>query len=78
MVSARAPRGDMAFVTAVAAFGQRLRGDTYLGEFDFADIRQLARAGGKTGNYWRGEFVTLIGLAEARSAPGGTSEAERR
>ncbi|MEO1170257.1 MAG: VWA domain-containing protein [Pseudomonadota bacterium] len=78
MVNARAPRGDMAFVTAVAAFGQRLRGDTYLGEFDFADIRRLARSGGRTGDYWRGEFVTLTELAEARSAPGGTSEGGRR
>jgi len=75
--SARAPRGDMAFVTAVAAFGQRLRGDTYLGEFDFGDIRQLARASGNSGDYWRREFVELTELAEARTAPGGTSEGSR-
>ncbi|MGP1352400.1 MAG: vWA domain-containing protein [Parasphingopyxis sp.] len=74
MVNARAPSGDMAFVTAVAAFGQRLRGDTYLGDFDFADIRRLAQAAGRSSDYWRGEFVTLTELAEARSAPGGTRE----
>ncbi|QLC26931.1 VWA domain-containing protein [Parasphingopyxis algicola] len=78
MVNARAPRGDMAFVTAVAAFGQRLRGDTYLGDFDFSDIRRLARASGRTGDYWRGEFVTLTELAEARSAPGGSGEGSKR
>ncbi|MGP1281876.1 MAG: vWA domain-containing protein [Parasphingopyxis sp.] len=78
MVNARAPRGDMAFVTAVAAFGQRLRGDTYLGDFDFADIRRLARASGRTGDYWRGEFVTLTELAEARTAPGGSGEGGKR
>lgn len=74
MVNARAPSGDMAFVTAVAAFGQRLRGDTYLGDFDFADIRRLAQAAGRSSDYWRGEFVTLTELAEAQSAPGGTRE----
>ncbi|WP_299321967.1 VWA domain-containing protein [Parasphingopyxis sp.] len=78
MLNARAPSGDMAFVTAVAAFGQRLRGDTYLGEFDFADIRRLAQTGGRTSDYWRGEFVTLTELAEARSAPGGTREGGSR
>lgn len=75
--TARSPRGDMAFVTAVAAFGQRLRGDTYLGEFDFADIRRLARASGSNDGYWRREFVELTELAEARTAPGGTSEGSR-
>ncbi|MEM8696907.1 MAG: VWA domain-containing protein [Pseudomonadota bacterium] len=77
MVNARAPRGDMAFVTAVAAFGQRLRGDTYLGDFDFDDIRRLARTSGRNGDYWRGEFVELTELAEARTAPGGTGEGGR-
>ncbi len=77
MTNARAPRGDMAFVTAVAAFGQRLRGDTYLGEYDFADIRRLARASGSNGDYWRREFLELTELAEARSAPGGTGEGSK-
>ena len=76
--TARSPRGDMAFVTAVAAFGQRLRGDTYLGDFSFADIRQLARASGNNGDYWRREFVEMTELAEARTAPGGTSEGGRK
>lgn len=77
IASARAPRGDMAFVTAVAAFGQRLRGDTYLNDFSFADIRRLARASGSNSDYWRREFVELTQLAEARTAPGGTSEGSK-
>ena len=58
------PRGDMAFVTAVAAFGQKLRGDTRLGELNYADIRRLA---GNPDGYWRQEFVKLTELAEAGS-----------
>ncbi|MGJ8537586.1 MAG: vWA domain-containing protein [Parasphingopyxis sp.] len=75
--AARRPSGDMAFVAAVAAFGQRLRGDTYLGEFSFADIRRLAQASGNNSDYWRREFVQLTELAEARTAPGGTSEGSK-
>ena len=53
----------MAFVTAVAAFGQKLRGDTYLGSYSLADARALA---GDPRGYYRQEFVRLAGLAEAR------------
>ncbi len=70
--TARAPRGDMAFAVAVAAFGQRLRGDTYLGDFDFADIRRLADTADTDGDYWRGEFLTLAERAGTLSSPGGT------
>lgn len=63
LARARAPRGDMAFVTAVAAYGQKLRGDPQLGRFTFADVRQLA---GPQTDHWRGEFVKLAGLAEAQ------------
>jgi Ca-activated chloride channel family protein len=77
MANASAPRGDMAFVTAVAAFGQRLRGDTYLGDFSFADIRELAGQSGGSSDYWRREFIGLTELAEARTAPGGTGEGSK-
>ncbi len=63
MTSAAAPGGDMAFVTAVAAFGQRLRGDTYLGSFSLADARALA---GSQQGIWRQEFVRLTRLADKR------------
>ena len=57
------PTGDMAFVTAVAAFGQRLRGDKYLMGFGFSDIGALV---GTSDNYWRTEFGKLVRLADAQ------------
>jgi Ca-activated chloride channel family protein len=62
--TAQAPSGDMAFVTAVAAFGQRLRGDKYLGAYSFSDVRRLA---GQPSGYLRGQFVELVALAEAQT-----------
>ncbi len=64
IAAARLPSGDMAFATAVAAFGQKLRGDKYLGDFSYADIRRLA---GNQRGYLREEFVKLAGLAGAQS-----------
>ena len=61
--SAQAPRGDMAFAVAVAAFGQKLRGDKYLGSFSYSDIRQLA---GDQRGYLREEFLKLTRLAEGQ------------
>jgi Ca-activated chloride channel homolog len=61
--AARPPAGDTAFIAAVAAYGQLLRGDTNLGGFTFADARALAE-GTAGGNYWRREFVGLTELAE--------------
>ncbi|MES2451823.1 MAG: VWA domain-containing protein [Pseudomonadota bacterium] len=60
------PQGDMAFATAVAAFGQKLRGDTRLGDLGYADIRRLA---GNADGYWRQEFIKLTELAEAGQVP---------
>jgi len=68
--SARAPVGDTAFVAAVAAYGQLLRGDTNMGRFTFADTRQLAQRA-RTDDYWRREFVGLTELAERRQFAGG-------
>jgi Ca-activated chloride channel family protein len=65
MTSAAWPSGDMAFVTAVAAFGQKLRGDKYLGSYRYADIARLA---GAPNGYWRQEFVRLTGMAGGRGA----------
>jgi len=72
--SARAPVGDMAFVAAVAAYGQLLRGDTNLGSFTFADARRLAEQA-RLNDYWRREFVDLAGLADRQRqlALGGAS-----
>jgi Ca-activated chloride channel homolog len=58
--NAAPPHGDMAFVSAVAAYGQKLRGDKYLGSYSWSDIRSLA---GQQQGYLRGEFIKLTGLA---------------
>ena len=55
--------GDFAFAAAVGAFGQRLRGDTALGDFSLADIRTLA---GSHKDDTRGQFLKLVTLAEGR------------
>ena len=67
---AAAPTGDSAFVAAVAAYGQLLRGDSNLNGFTFADVRQLAQRA-RTDSYWRREFVELTQLAERQHFAGG-------
>ncbi len=62
--SAAPPSGDMAFVTAVAAYGQKLRGDTYLGRFGWNGVRALA---GDPNGYSRSEFVKLVAMADAQT-----------
>ena len=54
----------MAFVTAVAAFGQKLRGDKYLGNYSLGDVRRLA---GQPNGYLRGQFAELVALADAQT-----------
>jgi Ca-activated chloride channel family protein len=71
LASAARPSGDMAFATAVAAFGQKLRGDKYLNGYRYADIRGLA---GEPQGFWRQQFVELTRLADrdrGGSAAGG-------
>ena len=58
------PNGDTAFIAAVAAFGQRLRGDPHLGKFGYADSARLAEKSGTVRDYWRREFVTLANTAD--------------
>ncbi|MEP0645082.1 von Willebrand factor type A domain-containing protein, partial [Parasphingorhabdus sp.] len=62
--NARQPRGDMAFAVAVAAFGQKLRGDKYLGDYGFQNIGRLS---GNGGDYWRQEFRKLNDVANSNS-----------
>ncbi|HEX2762839.1 MAG TPA: YfbK domain-containing protein, partial [Allosphingosinicella sp.] len=71
IASARAPEGDMAFAAAVAAYGQKLKGDTRIGRFSWADVRRLA---GTPSDYWRQEFVKLVDLAASRQPPSGEGE----
>ncbi|WP_242447370.1 vWA domain-containing protein [Aurantiacibacter aquimixticola] len=58
-------RGDMAFASAVAAYGQLLRGDALLNGFDYDDAVALA---GRQDGYWREEFLQLAALAESLDA----------
>ena len=64
---APAASGDMAFVAAVAAYGQKLRGDDLLGGYSFAQIGRLA---GPQRDYWRQGFGRLVALAGEAQGPG--------
>ena len=56
------------FAAAVAAFGQMLRGGTYTEAFDYDAVLTLARdARGKDVFGYRGEFLSLIQLAQSLS-----------
>jgi Ca-activated chloride channel homolog len=54
------------FATAVAAFGQQLRGGKYLEQFSYDNILNLARdARGDDPFGYRGEFIKLVNLAKS-------------
>ncbi|GAA4810096.1 hypothetical protein GCM10011365_14970 [Marinicella pacifica] len=56
------------FSAAVAAFGQQLRGGTYLKDFGYDDVRNLANQHkGNDAFGYRGEFVQLVSLAQSLS-----------
>ena len=56
---------DMRFAAAVAAVGQKLRGDTHLEDFSYDEAIELANgAKGKDENGYRAEFIQLIRLAK--------------
>jgi len=53
------------FASAVAAFGQHLRGGKYLEGFSMVDVHTLARESkGADAFGYRGEFLQLIRLAD--------------
>lgn len=57
---------DFRFAASVAAFGQLLRGGKYISDFDFDDVRALARTAlGEDEEGYRREFVSLVKLAQA-------------
>jgi Ca-activated chloride channel family protein len=60
LATAAAPRGDMAFATAVAAFGQKLRGDPLLGDLSYTRIAALA--GGQR-DFYPQDFAKLVAIA---------------
>lgn len=62
---------DQRFAVAVAAFGQRLRGEQQLADYSYADIATLANAarGDDTEGY-RAEFVKLVRMTESLGKAG--------
>ncbi len=61
---AGAAKGDLAFAAAVAAFGQKLRGGTYLKNFGYGEIVDLAETGlSQAPSLYRREFLELAKLA---------------
>lgn len=54
------------FAAAVAAFGQKLQGSSYIGQYDYDSIGQLAaRARGADRFGYREEFLALVDRAAA-------------
>ncbi len=66
LANAPVPQGDFAFATAVAAFAQKLRGDTLLDDFPYTAVRSLA---GQQSDFYRQEFIKLVGVAEGLDQP---------
>jgi Ca-activated chloride channel family protein len=59
---------DMRFAAAVAAFGQKLRGDTRLDDYGYDTILDLARNSRGDDRFgYRSEFLNLVQLARALS-----------
>jgi Ca-activated chloride channel family protein len=59
---------ELRFASAVAGFGQILRGGQYTGNWSFADARTLAAANvGQDRFGYRGEFLRLVDLAQSLS-----------
>jgi Ca-activated chloride channel family protein len=57
---------DQRFAVAVAAFGQRLRGEPQLADMAYADIAAVANAArGQDTEGYRAEFVRLVRMAES-------------
>jgi len=57
---------DMRFAAAVAAAGQKLRGDTQLEDFSYEDVIKLASgARGEDEHGYRAEFIQLLRLMES-------------
>ena len=59
---------DARWVTAVAAFGQKLKGSDYAGTISYDQIAKLAAgARGVDPDGYRAEFIRLVGLADGLS-----------
>jgi len=62
---------DARFASAVAAFGQLLRGDSYINQYTYDDVIALASGAKKDDSFgYRTEFINLVRLAKTASAMG--------
>lgn len=60
------PNEDVTFSTAVAAFGQLLKGGNYTGKFSYDDVVTLAQKGKGADTFgYRAEFINLVRLAKS-------------
>ena len=60
---------DTKFATAVAAFGQIIKGGQYTGDFNYDDVIALAQQGkGQDEFGYRSEFIQMVRLAKSASA----------
>ncbi|MFT5692109.1 MAG: Ca-activated chloride channel family protein [Oceanicoccus sp.] len=56
---------EFRFASAVAGFAQLLRGGTYVGDWGYTDLLELAKAAkGDDQHGYRGEFISLVELAQ--------------
>jgi Ca-activated chloride channel family protein len=68
---------EQRFAVAVAAFGQRLRGEPQVGDFSYTEIAKLANsARGADNEGYRAEFVRLVRLTDTLSNAGGAGQAQ--
>ncbi len=59
---------DTKFATAVAAFGQILKGGEYTGDFSYDDVIALAQSGKGADKFgYRAEFINMVRLAKTHS-----------
>ena len=66
---------DQRFAVAVAAFGQRLRGEPQVADYSYADIAALANgARGVDSEGYRAEFVKLVRMTESLGKAGGVGQ----
>ncbi|MFC5458375.1 vWA domain-containing protein [Massilia niabensis] len=66
---------DQRFAVAVAAFGQRLRGEQQVADYSHAEIAELANAArGADLDGYRAEFVKLVRMAESLSKAGAAGQ----
>ena len=58
-------KGDTAFALAVSGFGQLLKNDQYISDFNYDDVLKLAQEGKGSDPFgYRAEFINLVRLAE--------------